>query len=52
MSEVHDHSHGSADFNRAFAVGIVLNIIFVAVETFYGWRVNPLCRLKSHTLKG
>ena len=39
------HSHGPADFNRAFALGIVLNTTFVAVEAFYGWQVNSLALL-------
>jgi len=39
MSE-HSHHHGAASFSRAFAIGIALNIGFVAVEAFYGWRVG------------
>lgn len=45
MSDVHDHSHASANFNRAFAIGIALNTAFVAIEAFYGWRVNSLALL-------
>jgi len=45
MSEGHVHSHAPANFNRAFAIGIVLNIVFVAIEAFYGWRVNSLALL-------
>ena len=45
MSEGHDHSHAPANFNRAFAIGIVLNIVFVAVEAFYGLRVDSLALL-------
>ena len=41
----HEHSHAPANFNRAFAVGIALNIVFVAIESFYGWRVNSLALL-------
>ncbi|MDI1342098.1 cation diffusion facilitator family transporter [Polaromonas sp.] len=41
----HDHGHAPANFNRAFAIGIVLNIVFVAIEAFYGWRVNSLALL-------
>ena len=37
--------HASANFNRAFAIGIVLNIAFVAIEAFYGWQVNSLALL-------
>ena len=42
------HSHGPvdpADFSRAYALGIVLNLLFVAVEAFYGWKVNSLALL-------
>jgi cobalt-zinc-cadmium efflux system protein len=41
----HGHSHAPASFNRAFAIGIVLNLLFVAIESFYGWRVNSLALL-------
>ena len=44
-SDLHVHSHGPATFNRAFAVGIALNIGFVAIEAFYGWKVNSLALL-------
>ncbi|HZF46150.1 MAG TPA: cation diffusion facilitator family transporter [Sphingomonadaceae bacterium] len=33
----HGHSHAPADFGRAFAIGVVLNSIFVAVEAIYGF---------------
>ena len=45
MSAGHDHDHVPANFNRAFAIGIALNIVFVAIEAFYGWRVNSLALL-------
>ena len=32
----HGHSHAPADFGRAFAIGTVLNLGFVAVEAGYG----------------
>ena len=32
----HHHHHAAPDYNRAFAVGVTLNIIFVAVEFFFG----------------
>jgi cobalt-zinc-cadmium efflux system protein len=44
----HDHGHhhhGPAGFNTAFAVGIVLNLAFVCIEGFYGWRINSLALL-------
>ncbi len=41
----HHHDHTPANFNRAFAIGIALNAVFVAIEAFYGWRVNSLALL-------
>jgi cobalt-zinc-cadmium efflux system protein len=41
----HEHDHAPKDFNRAFAIGIALNIAFVAIESFYGWKVNSLALL-------
>lgn len=40
-----DHSHAPVGYNRAFAVGITLNIGFVAVEAFYGWHAGSLALL-------
>ena len=45
MSDGHAHSHAPASFNRAFAIGIALNIAFVAVEAYFGWRVDSLALL-------
>jgi cobalt-zinc-cadmium efflux system protein len=39
------HSHGPASYNSAFAVGIGLNLAFVAIEAFYGWKINSLALL-------
>ncbi|WP_347303312.1 cation diffusion facilitator family transporter [Croceibacterium sp. TMG7-5b_MA50] len=36
-SHGHGHSHAPASYGRAFAVGVVLNTIFVAVEAGFGW---------------
>ena len=44
MSE-HSHRHGPASFSRAFAIGIALNLGFVAVEAAYGWKVGSLALL-------
>lgn len=41
----HDHAHAPTHFNQAFAVGIALNVLFVAVEAFYGWKANSLALL-------
>jgi cobalt-zinc-cadmium efflux system protein len=45
MAHDHDHDHTPANFNRAFAIGIVLNLGFVGIEAFYGWQVNSLALL-------
>ena len=34
--------HAPADFGRAFAIGVTLNLVFVIVEAFYGWRSDSL----------
>src|SRR6185436_9091373 len=41
----HNHTHGPADFGRAFAIGIALNLGFVAVETVYGFLANSMSLL-------
>lgn len=41
----HAHHHAPANFDRAFAIGITVNILFVAIEAFYGWKVNSLALL-------
>jgi cobalt-zinc-cadmium efflux system protein len=32
----HDHDHAVANYNRAFAIGIALNLVFVLIEASYG----------------
>lgn len=39
------HHHAPAHYNRAFGVGIALNIGFVLIEAFYGWQSNSLALL-------
>ena len=42
----HDgHHHAPTDFNRAFGIGISLNVLFVLIEFFYGWQINSLALL-------
>jgi len=41
----HGHAHGPVAFNRAFLIGIALNVGFVAIEAFYGWQVDSLALL-------
>jgi len=45
VSAGHDHGRAPDNFNRAFALGIGLNIAFVAVEAFYGWKIDSLALL-------
>jgi cobalt-zinc-cadmium efflux system protein len=44
-AHAHAHAHAPANFDRAFAIGITLNLAFVAVEAFYGWQVDSLALL-------
>jgi len=46
MGAGHDHHHyAKADFSRAFAIGIALNLGFVAIETVYGFIANSMSLL-------
>ncbi len=47
MSHSHNHSHGHtpSNYNKAFAVGISLNIVYVIVEVIYGLIVNSMALL-------
>ena len=38
----HGHHHGPASFGRAFAIGVSLNLAFVAVEFVAGQMANSL----------
>jgi len=38
----HPHHHAKPDYNRAFAVGVALNIAFVVVEVVYGVMAHSL----------
>ncbi len=31
-----DHSNEIGNYNRSFAIGVILNIVFVAIEASYG----------------
>lgn len=44
MSEHHYHS---ANYGRAFAIGIALNVLFVLVEAYYGWLSDSLALLSD-----
>lgn len=42
----HDHAHHApGNYNRAFALGIALNLGFVAIEAGAGWQINSLALL-------
>ena len=44
----HNHSHSNAaNYGRAFAIGIGLNVLFVLVEAFYGWQADSLALLSD-----
>ena len=32
----HNHNHTVKNYNKAFALGVILNVIFVAIEAYYG----------------
>ncbi len=38
----HDHNHEISNFNRAFAIGVTLNVIFVVIEAGYGIAAGSL----------
>jgi len=41
----HGHSHDPADYNRAFAIGVALNITYIVVEATYGFLAGSLALL-------
>jgi len=42
---INTHNHGPADYNRAFAIGIVLNFVFVIAEVIFGFTADSLALL-------
>jgi len=42
MNMSHDHNHQISNYNRAFAIGVLLNVIFVAIEAGYGVAAGSL----------
>lgn len=42
---VHAHSHNPRNYNRAFAIGIILNLVFVIVEAAFGFISGSLALL-------
>lgn len=41
----HGHTHVHNTYNRAFAYGIVLNLIYIVVEVIYGFIINSMALL-------
>lgn len=41
----HGHHHGPASYNKAFAIGVALNLGFVGVEAFYGFAAHSVALL-------
>ena len=44
-SHDHSHSHQHNNFNKAFIIGIMLNVIYILVELFYGLMINSMALL-------
>src|SRR6185436_19548777 len=44
-SHGHAHGHAAPNLDRAFAIGIAINVVFVAIEAVCGWRVDSLALL-------
>lgn len=43
----HHHEHEIEDFNKAFIIGIVLNILFVSIEVIAGFYYNSLALISD-----
>ena len=43
----HAHAHAPASFDRAFAIGVGLNVAFVVVEIVFGVRTNSLALISD-----
>ena len=41
----HGHAHAPADYGRAFAIGICLNLGFVVAEAVFGFFANSMALL-------
>lgn len=42
ISDNHSHQHQTGNYNRAFGIGVLLNVIFVAIEAGYGIAAGSL----------
>ncbi len=45
MSHNHNHLLTSNNYNKAFLVGIILNVLYILVEVFYGLLINSMALL-------
>ena len=41
----HSHSHQTAHYGTVFAIGIMVNFVFVLIEAFYGWQTDSMALL-------
>lgn len=41
----HNHHHAPANYSRAFAIGLALNLGFVFIEVIFGWVANSVALL-------
>ncbi len=41
-NHTHHHSHSGKDYNKAFAIGVLLNVIYIVVEVTYGILIDSL----------
>lgn len=39
------HTHNLTNYNKAFIIGIILNVIYILVEVFYGLLINSMALL-------
>src|SRR5712691_8038585 len=39
---VHDHSHAPANYNKAFAIGVALNVVYIVIEVIVGLTIGSL----------
>ena len=42
---MHTHTYTQANYNKAFIIGITLNVIYILVEVFYGLMINSMALL-------
>jgi len=45
LGHSHGHSHAPQNFEKAFAIGVILNIAFVIIEALFGFLSNSLALL-------